>query len=266
MVDETRIAVVSQGPTWDRFRRPACDYHVVVGVNSIPTRIECDYWAFSDWCSFGKWDRDVIGTPIICTRPERPAQILNPPRKFNREADPESYDKWASAGERFGRFKHMTHDDLRLGTIHADHKSWNTYSGPPALALARHLAIQHKTTRIDCFGCDMSGTGGVVAGGARRERRWRSERDVWLRVVGICEQAGIAVYRCDSEGVMVQDDPAGVDRQPPMNRRWQYAPPGQDWYTQVFDAPSEQAMRQFIIDNRGPQVARGSKIREVVVN
>lgn len=237
-----RIAIISQGPSSIEY--PGREgYDVVIAVSGMATKYEADYWAFSDWQTYGKWLDQVKGTPKLAVRGSqviRKAKHMQPVHRERFEAEPEVIDL----------------DKLGLPKFPTNNTPWNRFSGPAALGLAWSL----KPASIDCYGCDMQGTEDAHGGkGNRGEGRWKAERYIWTQMVERMKQDGIEVrHAAKVEGFK----PAPIAAHPGP-RLFKHRMPNGGWSSQTFTCRDEQTFRQLLKSWRGEKWAGEVEIQEV---
>lgn len=237
-----RIAIVSQGPSSAKY--PGREgYDAVIAVSGMATKHEADYWAFSDWQTYGKWLDQVKGTPKIAVRGSQvigKKKHMQPVHRERFEAEPEVIDL----------------DKLGLPKFPTNNTPWNRFSGPAALGLAWSL----KPASIDCYGCDMAGTDDAHGGkGNRGEGRWKAERYIWSQMVERMKQDGIEVrHAADADGF----NPA-PSAPSPGPRLFQHRMPNGGWCSQTFSCRDEAGFRQLLRSWRGDKWAGEVEIQEV---
>ena len=271
------IAIVSQGPTAGQY--PGNEdgrYKSTIGVNGVPSMHRCDWWVFSDWVTFAKWFRQVIGRPRVCTKPVSPtkfeAKVGKEPGKYD-----EAHEAWL--GEYTADM--LFHDQMGVdkSRFTSRGRNWNQFSGPAALGLAWFL----RPAVVECYGCDMAGKLDIHGkGGNRGEGRWARERFIWSELVRLMAMDGIEVRHAVEDGPMLEaasavysaNGPTGrpqmksaddTPRDPDIPRRFTYMLGG-EWCTRVFECADEVAFRAILTGMIGRRRAVNCEIKELPPN
>lgn len=233
-----RIAIVSQGPSSAKYPGREA-YDAVIAVSGMATKHEADFWAFSDWQTYGKWIDQVKGSPKLAVRGSQvihKKKHMQPVHRDRFEAEPDVIDL----------------DKLGLPKFPTNNTPWNRFSGPAALGLAWSL----KPASIDCYGCDMTGTGDAHGGnGNRGEGRWKTERYIWSQMVERMKQDGIEVRQVGRVTPMVAAHPGP--------RLFRHRMPSGGWSSQTFSCLDEPTFRQLLKSWRGEKWAQSIEVMEV---
>lgn len=281
-----RIALIAQGPSAPLYAEIAPIlaelYVAVIGVNEIPTRYACNWWSFSDPGTYRKYYKDLIshadGSPRVCTKKKAASSITKQvDLTSNRTKSIVTYDEFD------------LHDDTKAEFDTAVRGNWMRYSGPPALLFALHLAKKHDLKRVDCYGCDMSGSVGFDPEAnkvtSRTPMRWAKESKLWQAIIAEATINGIGVQhaRRASDGVLVEfvrfeqteagislaeSDAARADKtktwvvQPV--RQWQFRNPETGrWCSSYKRARSEEHLRTEVLPRHmSVEDARTTDIKE----
>lgn len=182
----TRIAILSAGPSLAdtiAFYDPD-DYAVSVAVNVAICRAWTTHYCCLDWGSLVRWPW-VNPKPILVTGKSKVASAVT--YKSEHKARLEGL-------ERVNVFAPPVPHAL----------SEPKTSGPASLIFAISQAHSRGARHIDCYGCDMGGSGhfepdGVALpknyGQNRGPGRWRTERLHWARLTKFAARIGITVTR-----------------------------------------------------------------------
>lgn len=237
------VAVVSQGPSWKHYHNDlASEYAYVIGVNAIPTMVECDYWAFGDHGTFAKYKDSLIDDPIILTKQASSDKLATKDDAIKR---------WMDSPGSFVVYENL---DLPNWTYP---DGCTRFSGLIALGLAWSL----KPRLVDCYGVDLQGDDGAVPGTNRTPDRWQTERRVWAQMARMMEDHGIVVRHAKGGGEFMPT--IGVEDAPPVMRRYRLIHPIFGQLTGTFQAVSKMAMKDLLIRQKGESLADQFLIEEV---
>ena len=181
------IAIVSCGPSLNETLPVYLnqDYDFTIAVNKAVEAVHATHYAVRDWKSLVNWK---FKNPNL-TLGVRPSLVpsalsVHPEADFLRELSQVDVGK--------------------LGGVPRSLLQCST-SGPYALILAIELATAHGLQSIDCYGCDMGGTGHFKItdsdddprgfGCNRKAKRWARERKHWANLTRFAASAGMTVTR-----------------------------------------------------------------------
>lgn len=187
------LDIISQGPSWTLFpgRREG---HVVCGVNSLASRIECDWWCFIDSVVFAQ--HRPIGRPSLWV-PTRVPYMLGMGVVGEDPRYPAS------------RVKHIWQHPMASHELVSDRinpridyppntsiagRRYNLHGGLAAMGLAMFLCVDE----VYVYGMDMTGPDGAdrTDERQRRDARWERERFLWAEIVNcLIDVCGMVVLR-----------------------------------------------------------------------
>jgi len=163
-----KIAIISNGPSAEKFGKTKRKYDVVIGVNWTCLKWECNWVCAFDGVTFGDGPDDV-------------RKNHTPPRLCDRDGNP----KWWGHPKFFVHWHalnwlRLNRPDVAEVLSHEYVMTWPAkdkdylYSGIAPLHLMHILGLR----KADCYGYDMAGSGDHTGleNPTRQESRWERER------------------------------------------------------------------------------------------
>jgi hypothetical protein len=168
-------------------------YDLVVGVNHVPARYECDWWVFNDGPMY-LWvlnECPVIGRPRICSGPYFQTWI-----REEGARNEISRTRWES-GDKELLFNPEDIDTLPihmadfLPVAETGRIRWGKYTGNVALMLAWWLGADV----MDVHGIDLDGDSDFqgTSHDTRLGGRWECERPITAGIVRALRASGVTV-------------------------------------------------------------------------